>query len=562
MEQLARRAPISIATSIGFASISAVFFAYSASVPEIVAWWLAIFLCCIPPTLYVIAQRTFPFDSENIRGYQLLHTCNSALSGFAWGVGIAILSDPTSNYSLTSSFLLLTCYIIAAILVLGDFYRSYMMLLATGLTPFGLSMLVHGSVESIFVAAIVLLMIMIISYCVRVISQNRHRNVRAQLENRLFLAQLQQQRDAIQRVNEYKSNFLAATSHDMAQPLEAQGNFIVSLRRLLKNREERELLAKIEDSWKSMKNLLEGLTEISSIDAATIMPRPTEFDLSELIERLVDEISISARRKSLRVNTELKPCIVRTDATLLARILRNVLSNAVKFTPSRGRIDIGVECFDNQAVISISDTGPGVPSDKHVAIFKDYVQLGAPSRGSGMGLGLGLSIVKRLCELLDIEMDFRSAPGAGTRFGFRLPPKDAETARPPATYTSLAPLRKRLLVITPDRMLREDISRTLSEWQCEVYCSGDAEEAFRIIRTTGSTPDVAIVSLDDPEKTGETVVRLRSEMSMTIPAIVLRHEGDGPPSDLDRTMVLDAPHSNRKLHEAVLAASASNLAAE
>ncbi|GKX32630.1 MAG: hypothetical protein MnENMB40S_02480 [Rhizobiaceae bacterium MnEN-MB40S] len=512
--------------------------------------------------LYLLAQRTFPFDSGNIQSYQLVHTCNAAISGFAWGVGIAILADPSSNYSLTSSFLLLTCYVIAAILALGDFYRSYIALLVTGLTPFGLTMLMHGSRQSLLVAAVALLLILIISYSVRVISQNRYRNIRAQLENQLFLAQLQQQRDAIQRVNEYKSSFLAATSHDMAQPLEAQGNFIVSLRRLLKNREERELLSKIEDSWKSMKNLLEGLTDISSIDAATIMPRPTEIDLSDLIERLIDEISIKARRKSLQLNTDLEPCTVRTDATLLARILRNVLSNAVKFTPSRGRIDIGVACFGNQAVISIADTGPGVPSDKHVAIFKDYVQLGAPGRGSDMGMGLGLSIVKRLCELLDIEMDFRSAPGAGTRFSFRLPPVDAETARLPTPYPRLKPLRKRLLVITPDKMLREDISRTLSEWQCEVYCSGDAEEACRIIRTTGSTPDVAIVSLDGSEKTGATVVSLRSRMSSTIPAIVFRHEGDGPPPDLDHTTVLDAPHSNRKLHEAVLAASASSLAAE
>ncbi|MEO4040090.1 hybrid sensor histidine kinase/response regulator [Hoeflea sp. CAU 1731] len=545
-----------------FASIAALFFAFSATVPEIIAWWLVIFLCCIPPMLYVLAQRTFPFDSGNIQRYQLVHTCNAAISGFAWGVGIAILADPSSNYSLTSSFLLLACYVIAAIIVLGDFYRSYIALLVAGLTPFGLTMLMHGSRQSLSVAAVALLLILIISYSVRVISQNRYRNIRAQLENQLFLSQLQQQRDAIQRVNEYKSSFLAATSHDMAQPLEAQGNFIVSLRRLLKNREERELLSKIEDSWKSMKNLLEGLTDISSIDAATMMPRPTEIDLSDLIERLIDEISIKARRKSLQLNTNLEPCTVRTDATLLARILRNVLSNAVKFTPSRGRIDIGAECFGNQAVISIADTGPGVPSDKHVAIFKDYVQLGAPGRGSDMGLGLGLSIVKRLCELLDIEMDFRSAPGAGTRFSFRLPPVDAESASLPAPYPRLKPLRKRLLVITPDKMLREDISRTLSDWQCEVYCSGDAEEAFRIIKTTGSTPDVAIVSLDDSEKTGETVVSLRSRMSSTIPAIVLRHEGDGPRPELDHTTVLDAPHSNRKLHEAVLAASASSLAAE
>ncbi|MCP4999689.1 MAG: response regulator [Hyphomicrobiales bacterium] len=209
--------------------------------------------------------------------------------------------------------------------------------------------------------------------------------------------------------------------------------------------------------------------------------------------------------------------------------MRNVLSNAIKFTPPGGDVSVSVRDANDRLAVEVSDTGIGIPAESQSEIFKEYVQLGNPERDRQKGLGLGLSIVRRLCDLLKIDFELKSAQSSGTSFTFNLPKSTRQDLDDCSAPDRFAALRIGVLVIDDERAIIDSMSIVLSDWGCEVFCAQSAEEATGLITTLDLSPDVIIADMRlRGDSTGLSVISdIRALVKKDIPAMIMTGNVDG-----------------------------------
>jgi signal transduction histidine kinase len=240
------------------------------------------------------------------------------------------------------------------------------------------------------------------------------------LENvRLFEA-LQASTRELDEANRAKSRFIAAASHDLRQPLHALGLFVARLQGRVKAAERSRIVEQMDASVAAMNELFNDLLDMSKLDSGVLAPNISEFPIAQLLERIESTFSAAARKKGLSLRIVRNSAWVRSDFILLERILLNLVSNAVSYT-ARGKVVVGCRLRGRHLRIDVLDSGPGIPEDEHISIFREFYQLGGPQRERQGGMGLGLAIVDRLCRLLKHDIDFASALGKGSRFSVFVP---------------------------------------------------------------------------------------------------------------------------------------------
>jgi PAS domain S-box-containing protein len=240
--------------------------------------------------------------------------------------------------------------------------------------------------------------------------------VRAQGEEAVRAA-----RDAADRANGTKGRFLATASHDLRQPLQTISMLNGVLSRLVsESPTAAEAIAKQEQAIKTMTRLLDALLDISKLESGVIKPQICDFDLGALLEELHIEFSAVAEKKGLKFGVAASCFAARSDRTLLGQILRNLLSNAIRYTHNGS---VCVQCIPEGEMIRIdvSDTGVGIPPDHLPYIFDEFYQVGSASNTAREGHGLGLSIVQRIVRLLNHEIRVQSRLGEGSVFSISLP---------------------------------------------------------------------------------------------------------------------------------------------
>lgn len=305
-------------------------------------------------------------------------------------------------------------------------------------------------------------------------------------------------REAIDAVRA-KSQFLAAASHDLRQPLHAMALFTTALARRVKDPESVEIVESLRVALDSMRAMFQALVDVSKLDAGTIAPTEKEFPVADMLAKLRTGFAAQAEAKG--IGFHVMPCAaaVRTDPALLESMLRNLVHNAVKFT-GRGKVLLGCRRRGKTLRIDVIDTAGGIAADELENIFDEFRRL-QPGRKTGTeGLGLGLAIVRRLSLLLDLPVTAESALGRGTRFSIAVPA--AATAAVPAAAT--APEAKhpasgpslrgaRILAIDDDEMVRGAVARILTDWGCTVETAGSPAEALARIDLDGFRPNVLLV---------------------------------------------------------------------
>ena len=300
-----------------------------------------------------------------------------------------------------------------------------------------------------------------------------------------------------------KSRFLAATSHDLRQPLHALVLFVEALRRCVrgggKGAAVHEIVEDVASSADALKGLLDALLDLSRLDAETMPFEPVHVRLDDVLDRLRSRFGPQARDAGLELVVAPAGLVAWTDPILLERVLANLLSNAVRYTP-RGGVRLEVVPADGGACrIELVDTGIGIPAASVENVFGEYVQLDNPSRDREAGLGLGLSIVRRLCELMDAPLAMESEPGVGTRFELRVPGGDpARVALPETGPATPVPPRcdgALVLVIDDERTVLEATGRLLESRGCTALLAGSAREALRAVALAGRAPDLVLSDL-------------------------------------------------------------------
>lgn len=233
-------------------------------------------------------------------------------------------------------------------------------------------------------------------------------------------AELHKAMHAAERANAAKSRFLAAASHDLRQPFQAMELYREVLDARLTAPKDREALMALSGAMAAGKELLNALLDISTLEAGITVPKIERVELGPFLTELVGEFHEEAERNTLGLTLAVTSAVVQTDRLMLARIVRNLISNALRYTQS-GRILVGCRRVKGFIRIEIWDTGPGIPPERQAEIWEEFTQLGNPERDRSKGLGLGLAIVAKQAKLLAHPVGVRSREGRGSVFFVELP---------------------------------------------------------------------------------------------------------------------------------------------
>jgi PAS domain S-box-containing protein len=294
-----------------------------------------------------------------------------------------------------------------------------------------------------------------------------------------------------------KSQFLAAASHDLRQPLHAMALFITALARRVKDPEGIEIVEGLRVAVDSMRAMFAALVDISKLDAAAITPAPREFPVADVLAKMRADFAGQAEAKGIGFAVVDCSAGVRTDPALLETLLRNLVHNAVKFTAA-GKVLVGCRRRGRALRLDVIDTGGGIAADQLETIFDEFRRL-QPGRKTGTeGLGLGLAIVRRLSHLLDLPVTVASEAGRGTRFSVELPLARGTAAKRPDPAEAPAPESAalkgaRILAVDDDEMVRGAVARFLSDWGCTVETAGTPAEALARIDLDAFRPDLLLV---------------------------------------------------------------------
>jgi len=300
-------------------------------------------------------------------------------------------------------------------------------------------------------------------------------------------SKLREARDQADHASLAKSRFLATASHDLRQPLQTLALLNGALRRLVTDRPAvTDVVTQQEHAITSMSRLLNALLDISKLESGAVRPNQTDFNMSALFGELREEFSGLAQDKGLGFTVT--PCEerVHSDPSLVGQIVRNLVSNAIKYTRQGS---VTVRCLHenpDSVRIEVLDTGLGIPADQLRYIYDEFFQVGGPHNPARQGYGLGLSIVKRLVALLDLKLEVQSEVGRGSRFALTLPtsPRAASPTGPAETRSAMqtVPAQARILLVEDDAGVRNATSMLFRSEGYDVTAVASSAAALEHIR--------------------------------------------------------------------------------
>lgn len=491
------------------------------------------------------------------------------ISGIIWGVGNIVLYTPGHiEYQLLLLFVSLGAAmgaLIGQISYMPTFYVFMYPLLILSAASFARE---PDAIHIAFSA----LMLVYLAVGTR-LAQSLHRSylesVNLRFENLELIENLRRQnetadqaRQIAEDANVAKSRFLAAASHDLRQPLHAMNLFVQTLEESELPDAERATLNNVRRSVDALEELFNALLDVSKLDAGVVPVDLATVPLLPIVERVVSEYRPMAQNKKLGLRIHGAQEFVHTDPMLLERILRNLVSNAVRHTP-RGAVLIGWRRRGESLRLEVWDTGPGIPADQHQTIFREFTQLGNPERDRRKGLGLGLAIVERLGKLLRYPIELRSRLNRGSVFAVYVPRGDARNYRPASTNRpnlgALDLTDKFVLVVDDEIAVREGMHALLNKWGCEVLSAGSSAEMQPQLHSASRVPDLIISDyrLRNEENGIDVIEQIREEFNTDIPAFLIT--GDTGPERLREAEASGLPILHKPLKPARLRTLMANV---
>jgi Na+/proline symporter/signal transduction histidine kinase/CheY-like chemotaxis protein len=327
-----------------------------------------------------------------------------------------------------------------------------------------------------------------------------------------------------EQANISKTQFLAAASHDILQPLNAARLYVTSLVERQRGGSDARLIGNIDASLDSVEEIFGALLDISRLDTGAMKPEFVSFRIDELLRQLEVEFAPLAQEKGMML--EFTPCslTVRSDRRLLRRLLQNLVSNAIKYTP-KGRVLVGCRRRRGQVRIEVHDTGLGIPASKKKAIFQEFHRLDQGAKVA-RGLGLGLSIVERIARVLDHKIAVTSVVGRGSQFSVEVP---CSAAIPASQHQRVAREADRLqlsgitvLCIDNDATILDGMETLLGGWGCPVLKAPDLGTAITVVAEANLTPNGLLVDYHLDSGNGiEAIAQLRRRFGADLTAILI-----------------------------------------
>lgn len=348
-------------------------------------------------------------------------------------------------------------------------------------------------------------------------------------ERRLAAQALETARRQAQLANAAKSRFLAAASHDLRQPLQTLALLQGLLAKIVEGEKAHKLVARLDETLGAMSGILNALLDINEIEAGTVRAEMVDFEISEMLDRLRGEFAYQAHAQGLSLRVVPCSLSIRSDPALLEQMVRNLLSNALKYT-KQGKVLLGCRRRQEMLSIEIWDTGVGIPDGELQAIFEEYHQLDNAAHDRIRGLGLGLSIVQRLGILLGHRVRVRSHPGKGSVFAIEIMPPPGSTTphieRPlQRKHDAIAEVDRRLgsiLIVEDDPVVCELLEHLLEEEGHRTATASEGIQALELVQS-GLQPDLIFSDYNLPNAMDglELAAKLRERLHRQVPVIIL-----------------------------------------
>ncbi|MFL0810846.1 MAG: hybrid sensor histidine kinase/response regulator [Agarilytica sp.] len=486
----------------------------------LLAWFAAVTVTCLA-RLFV--AKYFSMQTLALHEYPrwgLIYAAVVGSTALAWSAGLFILTSPVNTeYQLFMMMVLIALCIGAShssttYPLVGQVYNL------PAMTAMIITCVMTGGI-GFYIMALLGLMFAVMMIVVGRDSDRRFKEVQE------LRFELSKQKEDAENANVAKSRFLAAASHDLRQPLHALTLFTGLLKEKITYPDVLKIVDNIDNSVDALQSLFNSLLDISKLDAGTIEVELNDFSLNDVLLPIENEFKVEAKEKDIELFIEPRIERVHSDFNLLSRIIRNLVSNAVRYT-EHGSVLVLCKKQGDFVAIEVRDTGIGIPLNKHQEVFDEFVQLNNPERDRNKGLGLGLAIVNRLTKLLDYQLQLQSTAESGTSFILEIPlaKNQAPQKEAPKNQDILASLSLqglRVFVIDDESDIREGTVGLLSSWECQAYGfeSSSAAEAF--IKSESFSPEVLLVDyrLQD-NKTGiEAAKSISSLLDNDIPAAII-----------------------------------------
>jgi len=352
-----------------------------------------------------------------------------------------------------------------------------------------------------------------------------------------------------------KARFLAAASHDLRQPMHALNLYLGALAAYDLPEAAHQVLVNIRYCAQTMDEMFRGLLDISRLDAHALQTEISVFPIATLLEQIKIEFTPQASAKGLELRVARCSMLTETDPSLLERILRNLVSNAVRYT-ARGKILIGCRRAANGIRLTVYDTGSGIAKDQQQTIFEEFYQIEHSGRDRTQGLGLGLAIVRRLSTLLGLQLSLSSIPNRGSAFSVGLPrARRTEHTKnafidPVLQQNSLAGAL--ITVIDDEHLVLDSTKLLLEHWGCTVITANSMRQAIDWIVTCPRKPDAIICDYRlMGDETGIDVINtFRNEFNSDIPALLIT--GDTGSEHISKILASGLPVMHKPIQATVL----------
>jgi signal transduction histidine kinase len=470
--------------------------------------------------------------------------------GLAWAA-CAVLVRP-DNFGFEAFVVLALCVVFTA----GSVFNAHHLPMLYGFQTAGQGTLAviyalrGGTLNWGIAAGFAILMWTLIGYG-RAFHRGFVRAIELGFENMRLVGELTVKTQALEQANMAKTRFLASASHDLRQPLHAMSLLIGLLGERARGLGVEDLVQRIGQSTEAMESLLNGILDISRLDAGVERPEFAALSTRELLARIERQFAPQAAARGLRLRLRLHSAAhwVRSDRVLLARMLDNLVANALRYT-NEGGVLVGVRPHGEGLALEVWDSGIGIPADQIDAVFQEFVQLHNPQRDRSLGLGLGLSIVKRTAELLGHRIEVLSRPGRGSMFRLVVPRTVAPLQSAPAAMPQQADVAGlRILVVDDEAPIRFALQGLLEAWGCECLVACDGIDALMLLNEV--RPDALLCDYRFEYETGvELVARLRERLGEDVPALIVT--GDVTAGQLIDIAASDLPVMHKPVSPAAL----------
>ena len=365
-----------------------------------------------------------------------------------------------------------------------------------------------------------------VSELTQVTLQLRHEiSQRKQAEKALIAA-----RAEAEEANISKTRFLAAAAHDLYQPLNAARLFLGSLAEEVQSERSRQLVSRSEASLDAVDDLLGTLLDISRLDAGVWPVKITDLRIDPLLERLADDYRPQAAAAGLQLRVVQSDAVILTDRTLFERLLRNLISNAIRYT-AEGRVLVGCRRHGGQLWVEVWDSGIGIPEKQRRRVFEEFQRLGNEPRRDDKGHGLGLAIVDRISKLLGVKVNVISTVGKGSCFAVSVPfgdpvaesmaAKEAIAAEAASDVIPSDP--KCVVVIDNDSQSLAAVAEVIRSWNWRAVEADTAAGALAELVMQGVTPDLIVADYHlDCEALGtDAIEEIRRVHGADLPAMIM-----------------------------------------